>query len=345
MADELFLWNKYIEDIVDVYADTVYKFAFALTGNKMDTDEVFIQVFLKYIKQMPVFHTKQQERLWFIRTTMYCIRSLWKFNYKKSTKGEEEFIWNIKLSENISEKSLFEEYLQLIPRKYRIVVHLYYYEKMSVNQIGKLLNRKEDMIQLQLERLRSLLEEYMSRKNVDFERNYESALIKIYANSQIKNKTENRMFQEFRSKYSHFSKIKYRVGILFCYLVFVLLSVFIFNIQDKQYFENKSYKKAVLLQESGNYKENEYEYKEGDIIELNIKIPGSYVGNEIVLVFYDYYSGISEEVFRGIARETLIQTYKVKEDGKADFIIFNNNKEITDLVDIDFIIKRSKENK
>ncbi|QHQ61806.1 sigma-70 family RNA polymerase sigma factor [Anaerocolumna sedimenticola] len=347
MEEEIFLWNKYIEDIMDVYADTVYKFAFVLTGNKMDTADVFSQVFIKYIKQMPVFHNKEQEKLWFIRTTMYCIRNLWQFNYKKSRSGEkEDFTWDSKLAENISEKSLFEEYLKLIPRKYNIVLHLYYYEKMTTRQIGKLLNKKEDIIQLQLERLNHLLNEYMSRENVDLEKNYQSFLIKINADEKIKNNIKNMMIQTFRSKYSYLSKIKYRVGILLCYLVFVLLSMLIFNIQNERYLKDKSGKEVVLFQENSNYAENGIEYKEGDIVDLNIEIPGSYIGKEIELVYHDYYSGISTDVFKGTVQETLVQTFIVKEDGKADFIILDSNKQkITELVHIDYIIKRSKENK
>jgi RNA polymerase sigma-70 factor (ECF subfamily) len=47
--------------------------------------------------------------------------------------------------------------------KYREVIHLFYYEDLSVEEIGKVLNRKKSTVRTQLTRaramLRSILEE------------------------------------------------------------------------------------------------------------------------------------------------------------------------------------------
>jgi Sigma-70 region 2. len=37
--------------IIEKYADTVYKLAFSKTGSKYDSDEIFQEVFLRYIKR------------------------------------------------------------------------------------------------------------------------------------------------------------------------------------------------------------------------------------------------------------------------------------------------------
>ena len=44
-----------------------------------------------------------------------------------------------------------------LPQKYRTVIHLFYYEDMSVAEIGKVLNRNESTIKSQLHRARELL--------------------------------------------------------------------------------------------------------------------------------------------------------------------------------------------
>ncbi|NMA04011.1 MAG: hypothetical protein GX925_04815, partial [Clostridiales bacterium] len=44
-----------------------------------------------------------------------------------------------------------------LPEKYRIVVHLFYYEDYSVRKISEILNRKESTIKTQLYRARQLL--------------------------------------------------------------------------------------------------------------------------------------------------------------------------------------------
>ena len=45
-----------------------------------------------------------------------------------------------------------------LPRKYRTVIYLYYYEEYSVKEIGALLGKKESTIQTQLQRARKKLE-------------------------------------------------------------------------------------------------------------------------------------------------------------------------------------------
>ncbi|QCT02881.1 RNA polymerase, sigma-24 subunit, ECF subfamily [Paenibacillus algicola] len=45
----------------------------------------------------------------------------------------------------------------MLPRKYRIVIHLYYYEGYKTAEIAELLNIKESTIRTQLKRAKELL--------------------------------------------------------------------------------------------------------------------------------------------------------------------------------------------
>lgn len=42
-----------LETIISAYAGMVYRLAFARTGNRYDADEVFQEVFLRYVKNNP----------------------------------------------------------------------------------------------------------------------------------------------------------------------------------------------------------------------------------------------------------------------------------------------------
>ena len=46
-----------------------------------------------------------------------------------------------------------------LPEKYRMVVHLYYYEDYSVAEISEILSRKESTVKTQLYRARELLKQ------------------------------------------------------------------------------------------------------------------------------------------------------------------------------------------
>ena len=52
---------------------------------------------------------------------------------------------------------------QELPQKYRVVIHLFYYEDMTVEQIAKTLDTKESTVKSQLHRAREMLREKLKR--------------------------------------------------------------------------------------------------------------------------------------------------------------------------------------
>lgn len=55
-----------------------------------------------------------------------------------------------------------------LPPKYRIVVHLYYYEDYSVSEIADMLNIRETAVQTQLMRARNKLKVKLSEADYEF---------------------------------------------------------------------------------------------------------------------------------------------------------------------------------
>lgn len=138
--------------IIEKYADTVYKLAFSKTGSKYDSDEIFQEVFLRYIKKKPIFNDDEHGKAWFIRVTINCTLSfIKKF---KNSKIEE-----ISENEFFEEKEYIDLYneLQKLPDNYREIIHLFYYEDMSVEMISKVLKRKPSTVRTQLTRARQML--------------------------------------------------------------------------------------------------------------------------------------------------------------------------------------------
>ena len=70
--------------------------------------------------------------------------------------------WNsTKYSTSPSENDKGEVFYAVmkLPEKYRIVIHLYYYEDYSVSEIANILNRKDSTVKTQLFRARELLKQ------------------------------------------------------------------------------------------------------------------------------------------------------------------------------------------
>ena len=52
------------EKIIGHYSDMVYRLAFARTGSKHDADDVFQEVFLRYVKSKKIFAEEEHRKAW-----------------------------------------------------------------------------------------------------------------------------------------------------------------------------------------------------------------------------------------------------------------------------------------
>lgn len=60
------------EAAVRRYADTVYRLAYARTGSREDAEDVFQEVFLRYVRKKPTFKDEEHRKAWLIRVTVNC---------------------------------------------------------------------------------------------------------------------------------------------------------------------------------------------------------------------------------------------------------------------------------
>lgn len=148
------------EKVIRHYSDMVYRLAFARTGTKHDADDVFQEVFLRYVKKKPIFVDEEHRKAWLIRVTINCSNNFWSSFWNKKTQQLDENI----LFETEDTIDLFAE-LQRLPLKYREVIHLFYYENMSLEEISLVLNRKNSTVRTQLTRARDMLKKFMREED------------------------------------------------------------------------------------------------------------------------------------------------------------------------------------
>lgn len=148
------------EKVIQYYSNMVYRIAFARTGTKHDADDVFQEVFLRYVKKKPVFEDEEHRKAWLIRVTINCSHNFWSSLWRKMTQQLSDDI----LFETEETLNLYTE-LQQLPPKYREVIHLFYYENMSLEEISLTLNRKNSTIRTQLTRARVMLKKIMKEED------------------------------------------------------------------------------------------------------------------------------------------------------------------------------------
>ena len=145
------------------YADMVYRLAYAQMRNRADADDIFQEVFIRLVKKKPGFESGEHMKAWLIRVTVNCARSLWLSSWKKRMVfWEDEQLNRIPAEEAPAGNEALEEALDALPMKMRRVVHLFYYEEMSVDEIAEALNEKPSTIRSQLSRARKALKKTLT---------------------------------------------------------------------------------------------------------------------------------------------------------------------------------------
>lgn len=144
------------ESVVKAYSNMVYRLAFSQTRNKSIADDIYQEVFLRYIRKKPNFESEKHRKAWLIRVTVNCCKKMWASSWiKKMVPLNETIVFEMK-----EETDLYRE-LQKLPNKYRAVIHLFYYEDLSIEEISEILNQKPSTVRTQLTRARYKLKEIL----------------------------------------------------------------------------------------------------------------------------------------------------------------------------------------
>lgn len=140
-------------------SDMVYRLAYSQMKNSNDADDVYQEVFYRYLKKKPEFENSEHEKAWFIRVTLNCSKTLLT-SFWKTRVGE--FDDNIQMPE--ADKEDLSYALKKLPKKYNAVLHLFYYEDMSTKQIAQTLDIKEGNVRMLLTRARRSLKEILEKE-------------------------------------------------------------------------------------------------------------------------------------------------------------------------------------
>ena len=151
--------KQYIQ-AVEQYGDAVFHVAYSYCKNRSDSEDVVQNTFLKLFQNKGTFSDEEHLKRWLLRVAIneaknYCT-SFWK---KRVIPLEEsEKIPDVQFHDSANQR-LYDAVMNL-GEKYRVVVHLYYYEGYSIKEISEITKVKVTTIQTRLMRAR------MELKNV-----------------------------------------------------------------------------------------------------------------------------------------------------------------------------------
>lgn len=152
--------SEEMKNVILRNSDMVYKLAFSQMKNKDDADDVYQDVFYRYIRKQQKFESTEHEKAWFIRVTLNCSKTVMKSFWKDricDVEEVEDFSHN--------DKEDLEYALRQLPKKYSAVIHLFYYEDLSVEKISEILRLSQPNVRMYLTRARRMLKEILERSN------------------------------------------------------------------------------------------------------------------------------------------------------------------------------------
>ena len=143
------------------FGDAVYRLAFSQLQNKADTEDVFQEVFLRYLEKAPAFEDKAHEKSWLLRVTLNCCKDVFRSPFRKHSarleEAEDRLVWE-------PEEAWLLERLKKLSKKDRAVLHLFYWEDMTTEQVAKAVGCSPAAARQRLSRAREKLRRELDKE-------------------------------------------------------------------------------------------------------------------------------------------------------------------------------------
>ncbi len=159
--------NNTIEGLMKEYQTNLFVTAFNICKNAEDAKDVVQDTFIAYMTSNQKFNDEGHIRAWLFRVAINKAKDFNKSFWKRNRMPLEDYMETLPF-ETKEDSSLFEAVLNL-PEKYRVVIHLFYYEDMSIKEISSVMRISESNIKVRLSRGRKLLKNVLMEEWEDDE--------------------------------------------------------------------------------------------------------------------------------------------------------------------------------
>lgn len=156
--------SEYIE-IVKRNNKRIYQIALSYLNNHYDAEDVMQSVFLKLWKTNKDFANNEHIDKWLTITCINKCKDHFKLHFIKNSVSLDE-IKEYYTFDSTKKIDIFNSIMSL-PQKERIVIHLFYYEDLTVDDIANLLKTNPSTIKTRLRRARERLKTILGDDWID----------------------------------------------------------------------------------------------------------------------------------------------------------------------------------
>ena len=144
--------------LAERFGPAVYRLAYTRMGNAADAEDVTQDVFLRLLTKAPDFSDDDHAKAWLLRVTVNRANDLFRSPWSRREPLEATDTFASQAQDAPGEIVMA---VLALPPKLRVVVHLFYYEELSVSQIAQMLKVREGAVKTRLSRARAILRRNM----------------------------------------------------------------------------------------------------------------------------------------------------------------------------------------
>lgn len=151
-----------VEELMERYQNNIYGIAFNVCKNAQDAEDVVQDTFIQYHTMNKDFDNENHIRAWLIRVAINKAKNMNRTFWRQNKVSLEDYMETLTFETPQSEE-LFETVMKL-PEKYRIILHLFYYEDYTTQEIADILKISLSNVKVRLSRGRMMLKEVLQEE-------------------------------------------------------------------------------------------------------------------------------------------------------------------------------------
>lgn len=147
--------------LYEKHRKTVYSVVLNYVKNSEDAMEILQEVFIKLLNNSPDFESDEHIKAWLIRVSVNACK-----NHLRNQKHfSDDAISEEIPTEDVREDTDLFEIVRTLPEKYRVPLHLFYYEDYSIKEIAKVTDTPEATVKVRLNRGKKLLRSRLNKED------------------------------------------------------------------------------------------------------------------------------------------------------------------------------------
>lgn len=151
--------DDFITEAVKKYSDMMYRVAYNITKNREDAFDVCQDVFVRLVRSAHKIKSEEHLKAWLLRATVNVSKTALTSPHRRTVSDEVLSALTVEDKPN----DVFDAVMRL-PEKYSSVIHLFYYEDLTTEEIAAALKISRSAVKSRLQRGREMLRKYLTEE-------------------------------------------------------------------------------------------------------------------------------------------------------------------------------------